>query len=254
MLNPPMEDISLIGHNNPPSEIEILKQRLQGYELEKELERLSLRAIPAEIADDEQAGKISDYISAVKTAIDAVAKAHKKEKQPFWDAGKAADDWKNDLSKKFDALVSKASAPLLAWNRKKREEEEARQKQIAEEARIKAEQLAAQAEAHAKEGLQETADELLNAAIQEEDKAAMIQANSNVVEVKSRGSFSSSGLKQEKVVSIESRAALDLDMLRPYFKDEDLLSTAKRAVADGKHDIRGVKVSYEDKLTNRARR
>lgn len=254
LMRDEIPNIARIGHNNPPSEIEILKQRLDGYEIDKDLERLSKREIPSEIAEDKQAGEISDYIAAVKTTIDAVAKAHKKEKQPFWDAGKAADTWKNDFEAKFNTLVNKASIPLLAWNKKKREEEEKRQRQIAEEARIKAEELAKQAEAHAKEGLDDTANELLSAAIQEEDKAALIQANSNVVGVKSAGLFSSSGIKTEWAVDLESHAAVDLEILRFYFKPEDILAALKRAVRDGKRDIRGAKIYQDEKLTNRARR
>lgn len=258
MLNPPQEDVpdyrAVPGHNNPPSEIEILKQRLDGYEIGKELERLSLKVIPSEIVDEKQAGEISDYIAAVKGTIDSVTKAHKKEKQPFWDAGKAADAWKNDFETKLSALINKASAPLLAWNRKKREEEEERQRQIAEAARIKAEELAKQAEVHAQEGLEDTANELLSAAIQEEEKAAMIQSNSNDVTVKSRGSFSSSGIKIQWIGTIESIAALDLEALRPYFKEDDLLSTLNRAVKDGKRDIRGAKIFKDEKLSNRTRR
>lgn len=243
-----------IGHNKPPSEIEILKQRLDGYKIQKDVDRLSARAIPIEIKEDKEAGELSDYIVAVKSAIDNVSDIHAKEKKPFWDAGKSADKWKNDFTDNLSALTKKASIPLLAWNKKKEAEEQERQREIARKAQEAANELARQAEAHAAEGLTETADELLGAAIQEEEKAAMIQSNSNIVEVKSRGSFSSSGIKRPWVGEMDSQAAIDLEALRNYFKPEEINSALNRAVKDGKRDIRGAKIFQDEKLTNRARR
>lgn len=245
---------AMIGHNNPPSEIEILQQRLDGYEIQKDFDRLSSRAIPSEIADDKQAGEISDYIAAVKKTVDSVSEIHAKEKKPFWDAGKAADKWKNDFTESFQGLSKKASAPLFVWNKKKEAEEQERERQIAAKARENSEKLAAQAEAHAKEGLADTANDLMDAAIQEEQKAALIQSNSNVVSVKSSGGFSSSGIQKTWVGEIESQAAIDLEALRNYFKPDEILSALNRAVKDGKRDIRGTRIFQEEKLSTRARR
>ena len=55
------------GHNNPPSEAEIVRQRLDLYTDEAATyERLASREIPDVIESDEEAGKLSDYVAAVK--------------------------------------------------------------------------------------------------------------------------------------------------------------------------------------------
>lgn len=246
-----MRDLA-IGHNNPPSEIEILKQRLEDYTDEAEIfNRLASREIPSEIQDDQEAGKLSDYIAAAKALFSKVSDIHKKEKQPFWDAGKAADAWKNDYEVRINALIKKASDPLLAWNKKKEAEERQRQLEIARKAREDAEKLALEAEAHAKEGIHDTAQELMDAAVQEDEKAIMIQNSALHATAKSAGSFSSSGIKRELVPEIESLAAVDFEPLRKYFREEDLMPALKRAVKDGVRNIRGVKIVEQETLSNR---
>lgn len=249
-----LQRIIEIGHNNPPSEIEILKQRLEDYEeINEGLERLSNREIPDIIETDEQAGKISDYIASVNMLGKDIEDAHKKEKKPFWDAGKAADEWKNNKLELLKPLVAKASKPLLAWNKKKEEEEKQRQLEVARKAREEADKLVEQAHAHAEEGIEETAQELLNAAVQADTKADLIQNSAFDLSVKSRGGFSSSGIQRPWVGEIESKAAIDLEELRHYFKLEEIQTALTRAVKDGKRDIRGAKIYQDEKLTNRRR-
>jgi hypothetical protein len=242
----------VIGHNNPPSETEILKQRLDDYRDEKEmLDRLSKREIPAEITDDEQAGKLSDHIAAAKILFSKISDIHKKEKAPFWDAGKAADAWKNDYEAKINALISKASTPLFVWNKKKEAEERQRQLEIARKAREDAAKLEEEAVAHANEGIIDTANDLMDAAIQEETKADLIQDSAYQVKGKSSGGFSSSTIKREWTPEIESMAALDLDAIRKYFKEEEILPVLKRAVKDGVREIRGVRIYEAEQLSTR---
>lgn len=244
---------AIIGHNNPPSEIEILQERLHAYGYEDEVSDLEKREIPFEIKTDEEASKLSDFIAAVKIKASDVSDAHKKEKQPFWDAGKAADNWKNKLTARLDSVVNVASAPLLAWNKKKAEAERQRQLEIARKAQEEADRLAAEAAEHAKAGIEDTAEELQAAAIQADQKADMIIHSSMNVKAKTGGAFSSSSIKKTWVGKIESLAALDLEALRPYFAEEDLQKALSRAVRDGKRDIRGAIIFEEETLSNRRR-
>lgn len=245
--------VAEIGHNNPPSEMEILKERLGGYGFEADVKRLEDRSIPDPIETDEQASRLSDFLASVKAKAGDVSDAHKKEKAPFWDAGKAADKWKNDLTAKIDAVASRASSALLAWNKKKAEEERQRQLEIARKAQEEAEKLAAEAEAHADAGIDDTANELMDAAIQSEQKADMIFNSSMNVKARTGGTFSTSSIKRSWVGRIESVAALDLEALRPYFAEEDLEKALNRAVRDGKRDIRGAQIFEEETLNNRRR-
>lgn len=247
-----MLNVATIGHNNPPSEVEIIKQRLEDYkEVKETYVRLSELPVPQEISTDEEAGKVSDHIAALKVLFSTVTDIHKKEKKPYWDAGTAADAWKTSYKERIDAVVDVASSVLLKWNKKKEEEERQRQLEIARKAREEAEKLAAEALAHANEGIQDTATELIEAAVQEEQKAEMIQNSALQVKGKSAGSYSSSSIKREWVGEIESLAAIDLEALRKYFKEDDILSALNRAVKDGARDIRGAKIYQSETLSNR---
>ena len=240
--------VATIGHNNPPSEIEILKQRLDDYKNQSEtFDRLSQREVPEEISEDEEAGKLTDYIKSLKILRGEIDDIHKKEKKPFWDAGKAADEWRNNYFKDIDALVTKASAPVLKWNKKKEEEERQRQLEIARKAREEAEKLAAEAEAHAKEGIDDTANDLICAAIEEEAKADMISDNAyHGVTGRTKGGYSSAANRKPWTGVLDSRAALDLDALRNYFTEAELNKAIKAAVRDGKREIRGARIFQED--------
>lgn len=246
-------ELASIGHNNPPSEIEILRQRLDSYYEEiGQFKRLSEREVPQDISTDEQAGQITDYIKAVKQLNSRFGEIHKKEKQPFWDAGKAADAWKNEYETKLAVLAQKAEAPLKAWNRKKEDAERQRQLEIARQAREQAERLAAEAAAHEAENIKDTATELMDAAVQSEIKADMIEGNAATVHVKTRSlSGATSSVTKSWTGEIESLAALDLEILRPYFAADAIDRAIKAAVRDGKREIRGAKIYQTEKLNIR---
>lgn len=247
-----MTNLATIGHNNPPTETEILKLRLAEYKSEAEqYEKLASKELPALIETDEKAGELTDHISFIKKLKSTIGDIHKKEKQPFWDAGKAADTWKNEFEAKLDSLIKKTEPLLMAWNKKKEAEEVERQKEIAAKALAASEALAKQAEAHADEGIMDTANSLMDAAINQEAKAGAILNSSMNVHVKSRGSWGTSSIKKTWTAEIESLPAIDCQALLPYFTEEDLLKAANRAVKDGLRKIRGFKVYEKEQLSTR---
>lgn len=177
-----MNERITIGGNNPPSEIEILKQRLDGHAKEEKLiNDLVSREIPSEILNDEEAGELADYIKSLKSVRKTVENIFTSEKAPFFEACKVADSWKNARWLKIDGRVSLATKPILAWNSKKEAEEKARQAELARLAQIEAEKLAKEAEAHANAGIDDTAAELLDFAIEKEDKAAALLLNQKML-------------------------------------------------------------------------
>lgn len=247
-----MNSIATIGHNNPPSEIEILKQRLADYEdIPKRLDVLKETNLPEVINDDLEAAKASDYLGSIKNLFDDVDKIFTKEKAPFWEAGKAADAWKNGYKLETNALTQKAEKILLVWNKKKQKAEDDRLAAIAQKAREDAEELALQAAAHESEGINDTAEELMNLAVNAEQKADKIEAGDYAIRSVSRGSFTSSSLKTETVGRMESLATLDTEALKKFFKESDIQDAINRSIKAGITDIQGVIYSQEDKLTTR---
>ena len=242
-----------MGHNNPPSEMEILRERLEAHVEQKEtLERLSSKEIPESVDSEDEAGKITDHIKLLKVLRGDIEKIFKQEKSPFWDCCKAADEWKNSYWKKIDASIADASKPVLAWHKKKEEEERQRQLEIARKAQEEAEKLALEAEAHADAGIVDTADSLMNAAVQEDEKSRMIAQNlSNGLSTKSVGGFSTASNRKPWTGRLESRPALDLEALRNYFSDDALDKAIKSAVRDGVRTLRGATIFQENKLSVR---
>tara|TARA_R110000851_G_scaffold20691_2_gene62415 strand:- start:393 stop:1139 length:747 start_codon:yes stop_codon:yes gene_type:complete len=248
-----MDVLAEIGHNNPPSEMEILQGRLDGYTNESEsLDRLGKFDVIDEITLDGQAGQITDHIKALKILKKSITEIHTKEKKPFLECGRQADVWKKDYFFKIEALIETASVPVLAWNKKKEALERKRQLEIARKAQEDADALIDEAAAHADAGIDSTANELMEAAQREEETAEMILNNvSSGIVGRSRGGFSSASNSKPWTGMIESKAALDLDALREYLTDEDLNKAIKRAVRNGVRKIRGASIYQEEKLTIR---
>lgn len=218
---------------------------------EKLINDLTIKEIPAEIMNDEKAGELADYIKSLKSARSNVEKIFKAEKEPFFEACKIADAWKNARWLKIDDCVTKATKPILVWNKKKEDAERARQFELARLAQEEAERLAKEAEAHANAGIEDTAEDLLNFAIEEETKAAAIIEKSDDVRGRSYGNFSSASSRKVWVGELVSVEQLDLGALRRYFKEDDINKAIARAVNDGVRNILGVKIFETDKLTIR---
>ncbi len=247
-----MQERLEIGGNNPPSEIEILKQRLESHiKEEKLINDLVARVIPNEIISDENAGEIADHIKSLKSARATVEKIFKSEKEPFFEACKIADAWKNARWLKIDDCVVKASKPILAWNKKKEDAEKARQLELARLAQEEAERLAKEAEAHADAGIPDTAEELIDFAIEAEKKADMLIAKSEDVRGRSYGNFASASSRKIWVGAIEDITQIDLNLLRKYFSRSDIEAVVNRAIREGIRELKGVKIFEEDKLTIR---
>lgn len=244
--------LASIGHNNPPTETEVMHSRLNAYKDDlASLARLKEREIPAKIEDDVSASRLSDFLKSAKELAKRFDTIHKAEKAPFWEACKAADNWRNEKSSEISEIIAKASAPILAWNKAKEEAERQRQLELARKAREEADRLAAEAAAHAEAGIQDTAEELLNMAVNSEGLANAIQENQVDLRGTTRGSFSSTTTRKVWEGRIVSAAALDLEVLRKYFSHDELQSALNRAVRDGVRELRGAEISQQDKLTTR---
>ncbi len=248
-----MENIAQIGHNNPPSEMEILEKRLrENYkEVQDSYDRLAQKPLPDEISDEQQAGQVTDYIKSVNALNKKVENIHKQEKAIYLDCGRVVDSWKKSYEGNLKALTAKASEPLNKFLADKAEAERNRQLELAKKAREEADKLATEALAHANEGIDDTANELLEAAIQSETKADMIYDNSIDVRASSRTASASATQKLVWTGEIESAAAIDLEVLRRYFKEDDFQRAINAAVRDGVREIRGVKIYQKAQISVR---
>lgn len=137
--------IAPMGHNNPPSDIEIIAENVKRLypdildradQLMKAVDR-----VPEKVESDEDAGKIGDYIKQItmcKKNLDAIRVS---EKEPYLAKGRAVDGFFKPYSEKLTAIIEQIKPIQAEWVRKK---EEAERRRREDEAARKAEEAAAQ--------------------------------------------------------------------------------------------------------------
>lgn len=244
-----------IGHNNPPSEIEILKEKLS--EKENELRKdMKFEKAPETIIDEQHAGRITETIKSIKRFISKVSDIHKDVKAPHLECGRAVDAWKKRLEAELEKITSDYTKPLTSFLELKAKEERDRQIEAARIERERAEALALEAQAHADAGVNDTADELLNEAVGSEimadrmiDKVATATPNQLFKSRSEYGSTASQSLVW--VGEIENISAIDFNQLRKYFTIPEIEKAINAAVRDGIRKLDGVKIEQKTKLNIR---
>lgn len=248
-----MNNLAQIGDNKPPTDEEILKTKLADEEAELR-KGLPTLAIPEKIISDEVAGNVTDYIKNIKLVQKKVGEKHKTNKEPFLKLGKIVDGWKNKLEEEFEKDILKVTIPLTAFLREKAEAERLRLLAIAEAERKASEELQRQAEAHANAGIADTANDLLDAAVDCEAEAARIVNNAisakpaDLARTRSYGG-STASQKLTWTGEIENKAIIDLEKLRFHLSDDAIQVAINRYVANGGRELAGVKI-YEKSSLN----
>lgn len=249
-----MTSAAAIGHNGPPSDEEILSEKLNATyagEIQK-IEDLSATHV-ADVVDDETAAKAADFLSSVKAARKAIELAHKVEKDGFLKLGKVVDGFKNRHVARLEKIAERPAAMQEKFLLVKAQKERERLRQIAEAEREKAEALAAQAQAHAVEGIHDTAHDLMDAAIETDEKALRIdnyattsKASKLARTISETGAVS--GLRTTWAGEIESIGAVDLNALRHYLKEDHIQQAVNAFVRDGGRALAGVRIYQKSTL------
>ena len=243
---------SHIGHNNPPSDLDIVKARLDEKErpIRAALAAITEKPVPETIEDEATAGQITDRIKSLKNVQSGVDADHKEVKKPYLDCGREVDAWKNGMSAEITSHVAQATKPLNAFLNKKAEEERARLAAIAAAEREKAEKLAREAEALNNANITDVANEVLDAAVQSDVTAARIEKNvafarnGNLAKARSFGGAVASQ-KTAWVGRITSMAAIDLEALRPHLTEDAVQKALNAFVKAGGRKIGGAEIKEE---------
>jgi hypothetical protein len=247
-----LQQVATSGHNMPPTELEIVRQRLADEErgIRAALASVNKEPLPEIIENDLIAGQVTDRIKTLRNIIGGVEKAHKAVKAPFLECGRAADAWKNGLESEIDALRKLAEKPLSAFLAKKAEEERVRQLEVARQQREEADRLAAEAAAHQAANISEVASELLDAAVKSEALAIRIERNITYAApsdlAKSRSiTGSTSSQKTAWVARIVSLRGIDLEVLRPYLNEDAIQKALNAFVKNGGRECSGAQITEE---------
>lgn len=246
-----MTNLATIGHNLPPTDEEILKEKLQ----ERSRKDIDLMAavmaepVPEKIDTDDDAKKAADFISKIKCLEKDFEKVHKEEKAPYLSMGRIVDGFFNSRIKDLEDFRKKYSKPVNDFLTRKAdaEREAIRAREVA--AREAADALAAQAAAHEAENIKDTANELMDLAVQAEDKADNLgnyadnTKNATLAKIRTEsGVVLSQRTKWVGEPTDETYAGVDLNSIRKWIKPEHIQLAINAAVRDGERNIAGVKV------------
>lgn len=246
-----MTNLATIGHNLPPTDEEILKEKLQ----ERSRKDIDLMAaimahpVPDKIDTDDDAKKAADFISKIKGLEKDFEKVHKEEKSPYLSMGRVVDGFFNSRIKDLEDFRKKYSKPVNDFLTRKAdaEREAIRAREVA--AREAADALAAQAAAHEAENIKDTANELMDLAVQAENKADNLgnyadnTKNATLAKIRTEsGVVLSQRTKWVGEPTDETYAGVDLNSIRKWIKPEHIQLAINAAVRDGERNIPGVKV------------
>lgn len=211
-------------------------------ELVANVERLleTSASLPATVEASEDIASISAHVVRLRDARGRVLAQHKDEKEPFLRGGEAVDAFFFSLrdnvtrdERELKARVDRFKQRQLAEERRRREEAAAEARRVeAQAAALRAEAEAAARRARNADSIRQRQLEAEYARVEEslaqrETEAAELAAlakPSAMVSERFEGPERSGQVTMKKVpfVMIEDAALLDLERLRPYFKDEHL--------------------------------
>ena len=191
----------------------------------------AIERMPAEIADDETAGKVADFTKQMSGCIKKIDDTRKGEKEPYLEAGRVVDGWFKSLSAPVEKGRDAAVTASTRYLRKKEDAERARRK-------AEAEALAAKAKSEAD----------LEAAISAEKAVDVKPAEIS----RTRGDYGAVvSLRSTWDFEITDRAAIDLEALRPYFTTDAIAAAIRQAIKAGVRDLRGVSIFEAKKAVTR---
>lgn len=244
-----------IGDNMPPSDQEILQERLaeRAADLRKRADDLlDAEARAPQPTDDDSAGKLGDYIKMITAAHKAIEAKRVDEKEPFLASGRAVDGFFKKMVEPLEALKARQERRLQEYLRRKRDEERAR-------LQAEAERQAAEARARAAEAARLEAANKPVAAAKQIDEAVRVEtaaaearkaaAAPSAALSRTTGTMGAvAGLRETWRGTITDRDTLDLEALRPYLSDECLQKAlnAYVKVHKDKRQIAGAAIALVD--------
>lgn len=244
-------------HNNPPSDAEIMRDRLKERHaaLLDEAENLLLEAeaLPKEIFDDREASQINDFIKSLNDVTKRIESVRKAEKQPYLDAGRYVDGFFTIKTDELSAAVVRAKLPLTAHLQRKADEEAKRRAAEAERLRKEAEEKAAAAVKLEAEELAPQANAALNDAVKAEKQADALEQSIATGKglAESKGYLGSGTLRKRWVGEIVDRNALNMALLGPHIPLDALQKALNSFVAAGGRELAGANIYQKEEVVVR---
>ncbi|RJE82972.1 CCDC34 family protein [Paracoccus onubensis] len=201
------------------------------------------------ISDDEQAGKVNDFLTQARAAYKDVEAARKKAKQPHLDAGTAVDVKFKSLTAPLEKLAEKLKKPLAAFQTEKQrqlDEERLKKQEEARRQQEEADRLRREAEAR-NDVIAEAEAEKAAKAAAKATKAAARPVKAQIASATGGGRTMSARTTYRAKIDDHSAARRafsfllnDPDSSPVICAEIERLCTAARRRKDGPSDIPGV--------------
>lgn len=241
------EPLASLGHNNPPSDIEVFGDRMKELYTDtfNFAERLLAAEdrIPSEVNDDVDAGKLGDFIKQLKNCDKSLNAARESEKEVYLKGSRMVDGFFNQYREKLKKLVEKAAGPLAEYQKRKEDEERRKKEEEAERKRQEAEaklreekRLREEAEAKRRE-----AEELERKA-REEAAAREAEIRRKAEEEKARQQAEIDRLKAEKEAQDKADKEKQAELKRQL---DEANAKLKETAAQEKAQLKEVKQELE---------
>jgi len=254
------QDAAGIGDNRPPEEVDPLHERL--LEVHGQLIERAGRLIsdfggrcPAEITDDNENEKASDYIKELTGCMKSMEAARVNEKEPFLKSERTVDGFFKKMADTLEKVKKTVAKTKTLYERKKADEERLVREEAEREAREVAgrARLAAEAAEKALEVASDLTDGALDKAIEAEKMAE--QAEKDVVQVARDASAKAADLSRTRsakgaVSSLRTfwdyrgfdLAAIDLEPLRYHLPAGAIEKAVRSFVKAGGRELAGVEI------------
>jgi len=249
-----MTNLATIGHNLPPTDAEILADKLSENSVKdiQEMNILLSHDVPI-VETEEDAKQAVAFIDKLKSLRKRFEATHKTEKAPYLEMGRVVDGFFKGKIESIEAFQKKYSSPVNAFLTAKAEAERKALFERQERARIEAEALAEQARIHEAENIKDTANDLMEAAIDAENKADAINKyatqakNASLAKIRTDSGIVLSQ-RTKWVGEIEDIGGVDLLKIRHFFKEEDIQKAINAFVRDGGRELNGVKIYQKSEI------
>jgi len=253
--------MNMIGHNNPPTDKDEIKQNLEEKNA-KALKRAralieAADRVPAEIEDQDTSEKITDLEKQITVCWNALEAARTEEKAPYWDMCKTVDGFfKTEFLDILAAAKTRVKKVQTAYLVKEEDKERKRRQELAKQQQEEADRQAAEALKLEQQGEATKSEVVLEKAVQSEHDAAFF---ANAAQAKGATVAASTGeltgartsLRYTTVAEIEDYEKMDLNLLKPYFKREDVQKALNTALKFKAANIAGVKIWEKPEATTR---
>ncbi|WP_299074763.1 hypothetical protein [uncultured Paraglaciecola sp.] len=247
---------SPIGHNRPPTDAELLKDKLASDNAAaiKRADELIEEAsnLPDKVETDEQAKAATDTIKSLMAARKSIETIRVNEKEPYLTLGRVVDGFFKESTNRLDQAKENAKAPLDSYIKIQAEKERQRRIEEAAKQRREAEEAAKIAAALEKTNQQEESSRMRDQATIAEMGAERLdrfsQASPADLSKTRTGSGALASLRTVWVGEVIDQKELDLGLLRHHLSPDALQKAVNSFVKAGGRELKGAKI-YEKSET-----